>query len=171
MGTFNSWSSAQVARLLFLEAGQRPEDLVLLSAVDEDAPLLRQRPECILRSGIRWAVIGALAVELPVVAALLFLPVDAGVRIFMAASVWKAGGLIGAWIGVMLGQDHGLEPEVARRYERLLRRQWVVLAVHVPRRMLRHARGMLVESGAMEVRDVEGTVEAKTRRVTAQACR
>ena len=139
--------------------------------MDEDAPLLRQRPECIFRSAVRWAVIGALAVELPVVLALLFLPVEPGIRIFMAASVWKAGGLIGAWIGVILGQDHGLEPEIAKRYERLFRQQRVVLAVRTPRRMLRHARGLLLESGALEVRDVEGTVEAKTQPVTAQSWR
>ena len=166
VGVFDDWPSASAARQLFLEVGYSPEQLTLLRPADGDIPLLRQRPECIFRSAVRWAIIGALAVELPVVIGLLFLPVSAGIRIFMAASVWKAGGLMGAWLGVLLGLDHGLEPEVTQRYERLLKQQKVVLAVRSSRRTLRNARGMLLESGALEARDVDGTVEVKAQPVT-----
>jgi hypothetical protein len=118
---------------------------------------------------VRWAIIGAVAVELPVVLALLFLPVSGGIRIFMAASVWKVGGLIGAWIGVAIGQYQGLEPEVAQRYERHLRQRKAVLAVRAGQRSLRDARGMLLESGASEARDVDGTVELKRQALSARA--
>ena len=161
VGLFSGPSAAWAAKQLFQEAGYQEGQLTLLSSVDDDVPTLRQKPECIFRSAVRWAIIGALAVELPVVLGLFFLPVSAGVRIFMAASVWKAGGLIGAWLGVLLGQDHGLELEVAQRYERHLRQHRVVLAVRAQPRSLREARGMLLESGASEVHDVDGTVESK----------
>ena len=67
----------------------------------------------------------------------------------------------GAMIGVLLGQDRGLEPEVAHRYETHVRDGRLLLAARVRRRDLPHVRGILLESGAQEVRDVEGTVEPK----------
>lgn len=169
VGLFSDASAAWAAKRLLQDAGYPQEQLTLLAPLDDDAPTLRQRPECIFRSAVRWAIIGALAVELPVVLALLFLPVSAGIRIFMAASVWKVGGLIGAWIGVAMGQYHGLEPEVAQWYERYLRQRKVVLAVRAQPRSLRDARGMLLESGASEVRDVDGTVECKEQAISAHA--
>jgi hypothetical protein len=160
-GLFPDRGSVRAAQTLFRGAGYPPEHLLLLASVDDDVAPLCQRQECIFRSAVRWAIIGALALEIPVVAAILLMDVSPGIRIFLAASIWKVGGLIGAWIGLLAGQDHGLEPEVAQRYERHMARGRVVLAVRVPRRDLPGARGIMLESGALEARDVEGTFEPK----------
>ena len=160
-GLFPDHQTALRARRQFRDLGYQPERLLLLAAVDGEHPPLRQRPECIFRWAVRWGIAGALVVEIPVLVALVFAPIDLGFRIFLAASVWKVGGLFGAWFGLLLGQDHGLEPEVAQRYERHLAQGRAVLAVRTPRRGMPGARGMLLESGALEARDLDGTFELK----------
>ena len=102
---------------------------------------------------------------------LLILPVDRGIRVFMAASVWKVGGFIGVWFGVILGPEHGLEPEVAQRYGRHMHQREVVLALRARHRDLPGARGILLESGAWEARDVDGTFESKVPSITSVAAR
>ena len=160
-GLFPDRASADAAKRLFHDVGYGRERVTMLSTVDGELPLLRQRPECIFSRAVRGAIEGALVLEVPIVLALLLLPVDMTVRVFMAASVWKAGALIGAWFGVLLGQDHGLESEVAERYQRHFQLGRVVVAVDAPSRDLPSVRGVLLESGALEARDVDGTFETK----------
>ena len=170
-GLFTDRAEALAAQRMFHGAGYEPERITLLSAVDYEVPVLRHQGECILRWAVRWGIIGALALEVPIVVALFFLPVDTGIRIFLAASVWKVGGLIGAWFGALAGQEHGLEAEVAQRYERHLRRGRTVLAVHMPRKERPSARGILVESGAFEAQDVDGLFEARAPALVSRRAR
>ena len=80
---------------------------------------------------------------------------------FLASTVWKLGAVMGGLIGVLLGQERGLEPDLARRYEGQLREGRHILVARVRERDLPEARGMLVESGALAVVDGEGTFELK----------
>ena len=80
---------------------------------------------------------------------------------FMLASVWKFGAAFGAWLGIMYGGERGLDQDTAEDYEaHLAAGRWVV-AADVRRRDRQSARGALVESGALEARDVRGTFEPK----------
>ncbi len=156
--TFTDGPAARRARELLGDAGHPPGSSLLLSGA---APALRQRAECIFRWTAWGAAAGALAVELPVLATVFLLPIGFNIQVFLAATLWKMGVVFGAMVGVVLGQEHGLEPEVARRYEAHLREGRFVLAARIRHRDLPHARGILLESGAVEVRDEEGTFEPK----------
>ena len=164
--TFTDEPAARRARELLRGATPASDASLLSWAAGEEhgpssAPALRQRAECIFRWTAWGAAAGALAVELPVLATVFLLPIGFNIQVFLAATLWKMGVVLGAMVGVLLGQEHGLEPEVARLYETHLREGRLVLAVRVRRRDLPHARGILLESGAMEVRDEEGTFEPK----------
>ena len=49
VGLFPDSSSAWAARRLLRDVGYGAEHITMLSAVDDDIPPLRQRPECIFR--------------------------------------------------------------------------------------------------------------------------
>ena len=151
------------------DAGHAPEGAGLFapSAVLVDVatgtvvPLLRRRNESILRTAVRWGIVGALLVELPFLAVLPFVHMDTAVLVFLAVSLWKFGAGFGAWFGAMAGQERGLEPELATAYERhLASGRWLVTA-RAGRRERPQTRGALMESGASDVRDVQGTFIVK----------
>ena len=146
----------------------------ILSYADYDATVLRrphdpfdppvrfkQRGEVMLRAAVKWGIIGALLVEVPSLAVLLLLPVDVNVKVLMGATVWKFGAAFGGWIGAMSAGERGLDAERAEDYEEELMSGRRILAVNVARRDRRFARGAILESGALEVRDVVGTFETK----------
>ena len=71
------------------------------------------------------------------------------------------GALFGGMLGAVVGSHRGLEPEVAKGYESHLSNGAYVFAVRVDRKDAPHTRGALIETGAFDVRDVEGNFIAK----------
>ena len=111
---------------------------------------LMERPEGALRCALRWALIGSLVVEVPVLVWVL-LAFDS-----WATQLFLGGTLFGGFIGVVIGMDRGLEPEAAERYRKHLAQGSFVLAAKVHQRDVPHARGILLESGSFDVRTIEG---------------
>jgi hypothetical protein len=158
---FDNERSANAARDILADAGY-PSVVIKASHDPFDPPVeLKHRGELMLRGAVKWGVIGALAVEIPSLIVLLFLPVDVNVKVFMAATMWKFGAGFGAWLGAAFTSDRGLDAERAEDYESELARGRRILAVNVRNRDRLFARGALVESDALEVRDINGTFELR----------
>lgn len=125
------------------------------------APVLISKGESILGTAVRWGIAGAVGVEVPSLVLIMVLPVDVNVKVLLGATVWKFGAAFGAWLGAMAGAEHGVEGELARAYEVQLRNgRWLVAAA-ASGRQARHTRGAMLESGALEARDVDGTLEMR----------
>ena len=166
VGIFEDEQATGAAHELLAGAGYRPE---LLAPSDDEImrpTVLRHRSELVLRSAVRWGIRGALIVEVPAVIAMLLLSVDANVVVFVGVTVWKFGAALGAWLGVVAASESGLDEELAAEYQTHLAEGRYVLSADVRRRDRRFARGALVESGAVEVRDVVGTFDVKRPKVT-----
>ena len=163
VGTFAGRAALDAAGRLFADAGYTDRELTLLSPPGEHerVPALTHRGESMLRAAVRWGIIGALIVEVPSVIALLLLPVDINVRVLMAATVWKIGAAFGAWLGAVFAGEKGLDEEVAEAYQQHLGEGRWVLGAKVRRRDRPFARGAMLESDALDVRDVIGTFEVK----------
>ena len=159
VGVFDDLGTARAAEAVIASTG-RPSTLVASGpdGLGFAGPLLR-RGDTLLRTTIRWGVIGALVIELPSLIALLMLPVDINVKVFLAATVWKVGAIFGAWLGAIAAEERGLLPEHIDEYERHLARGRYVLAADVRWQERPHVRGAMLESGASLVRDVVGTFE------------
>ena len=158
VGVFDARLSAVAAERLLDEAGfgervdaahARPDDLF-------GTPRLARRGETMLRAALRWGIRGSLIVEVPSLVALLLLPLDVNVKILLAATVWKFGAAFGAWLGAMAVTDDGLDDELADAYEADLAQGRALLAVDVGPRQRPGVRGLMLESGALRVRDVRG---------------
>lgn len=167
VGLFPHYGGALAASVLLDRAGYDYSEVAVLGPADETpnvsgvTPPLLERGESMLRTGVRWAIAGALAVEIPFVAFFLMLPADNAVKVLMLASAWKFGAAFGGWLGMMFGGERGLEQETAEAYRfHLGEGRWVV-AADVRRRDRAIARGAMVESGALEARDIRGTFEPK----------
>ena len=171
VGTFAGRAALDAAERLFAGAGYTDQELTLLSPPehDEPVPALTHRGESMLRAAVRWGIIGALIVEVPSVIALLLLPVDINVKVLMAATVWKLGAAFGAWLGAAFATEKGLDEEVADAYEQQLGAGRWVLGADVRRRDRPFARGVMLESDAVDVRDVTGTFEVKRPRTPKRA--
>ena len=165
VGVFTNRDGADAACRLLEQAGYDQEAVSVL-APPPDAPLgrpapLLQRGESMLRTGVKWGIVGALVVEAPFVALFFFVPADGAIKMLMLASAWKFGAAFGGWLGVMFGGERGLDQDAAEEYEqRLANGAWLV-AADVRRRHRSAARGAMVESGASEARDIRGTLEAR----------
>ena len=161
VGIFEHEQSAQSARDILMDADY--DATVLRRSHDPYDPPLRfkQRGEVMLRAAVKWGIICALIIEVPSLALLMMLPVDVNVKVFMGATVWKFGAAFGAWIGAMSAGERGLDAERAEDYEVELMNGRRILSVNVTSRDRRFARGAILESGAIEVRDVVGTFEEK----------
>ncbi len=164
VGVFEDERTAQLARCLLTDKGCEDAHLSLLAPAEGLLPQpkrLRQRGESMVRGAVRWGIIGALIIEVPSLIILMLLPVDANTKVFMGATVWKFGAAFGAWFGAMGAEERGLATEVAEEYEEhLLAGRWV-LSANLKRRDRPAARGAILESDALEVRDVVGTFEIK----------
>ena len=164
VGIFEDERGIIAARELLVASGYPDSGLALLkpvSAHDYRRTILRHRGEVMLRAAVRWGVIGALAVEIPSLIIVLMLPVDINVKVFMAATMWKFGAAFGSWIGAIAAGERGLDEELADEYELRLEHGFYVLGADVRRRDRPFARGAMLESGALEARDVVGTFEVK----------
>ena len=67
-------------------------------------------------------------------------------------------------LGAVVGSKRGLEPEVAHRYQQHMARGSLALAVWAEHRDAPQSRAILIESGAFDVRNVEGSFVAKRPR-------
>ena len=167
VGLFPERAGAEAARELLGAAGYEGTEVAVLAPPTAlptagcVTPPLLQRGESMLRMGVRWGIVGALAAELPLVALFLVVSVDSTAMVLMLATFWKFGGAFGAWIGAMYGSERGLDQDIAEDYEELLTAGRWIVAADVRRRDRFSARGAMVESGALEARDIRGTLEAK----------
>ena len=114
-----------------------------------------------LRAAIKWCVLGSLVVEIPTLIALLLVPLDINVKVLLGATLWKFGAGFGAWLGAMSAGEQGLDDERAAEYEGLLAEGYSLVAVDVPPRRRPGVRGALLESGALSLRDLRGTIALK----------
>ena len=163
VGVFDDRSAAAAAKQL-LEAvgfGEKVDVTQALSADDSGMPRLARRGETMLRSAIKWGIWGSLIIEIPSLIALLIFPLDVNVKILLAATVWKFGAAFGSWIGAMAVSEDGLDDETAADYEAHLADGRTLVAVDVRSRHRPGIRGVLLESGALSVRNVRGTFVLK----------
>ena len=158
---FDNERSANAARDILADAGY-PSVVIKRSHDPYDPPVeLKHRGELMLRGAVKWGLIGALAVEVPSLVLVLLLPVDINVKVFMAATMWKFGAGFGAWLGAAFTSERGLDAERAEDYEKEIAGGRRILAVTVHHKDRLFARGALVESNALEVRDINGTFEVR----------
>ena len=171
VGLFHREGSVYEAAEMLQAAGYTASDLDLVTKEDKhrhDLPSafrpvhlglgrLMQRPEGMWPSGLRWALIGSVAVEVPVLIWVLLAFDSWAIQVFLGSTLWKFGTLFGGILGAIAGADRGLEANVARRYEEQLGHGALALAARVHHRDARLARGILIESGAFDVRNVEGS--------------
>lgn len=175
-----AWGAAR----LFRDAGRSRGDLTLLSQGAVGARLaglvrhlqvdrLMERDSGGMRRALIGAAIGSGAIEAPVLA-WLFLGVDqataAGLgmdllalRAFIAGAAWKFGAVLGGYIGLFLGPNEGLDPELLRGYEEHLIQGHLVLAARVARERVPEAHGIFIESAAFAIGDFAGSIPALTR--------
>ena len=163
VGLFPEQPGAEAIVSLLDRAGYGSAQVAIMGPAGATSvtPPLLERGESMLRSGVRWAIAGALAVEIPFVTIFMFLPTGGAVKFLILASAWKLGAIFGAWLGMMFGGGRGLEQETAEDYSRHLGAGRWLVAADVPRRDRSWARGAMLESGALEARDIPGTFEPK----------
>lgn len=153
---FEGTRGADAARNILRDAGYAS---VILES-PSDAPIeFRHRGELMMRAAVKWGIIAALAIEIPSLILLLMLPIDLNIKVLMGSMVWKFGAGFGAWIGAMSSADRGLDAERAEDYQSELAKGRCLLTVDVASSDRPSSRGALLESGAIEVRDLTGTFE------------
>ncbi len=110
---------------------------------------------------LKWGLIGSIVVEVPVLIWVLLAFDSWGMQLFLAVSLWKFGTLFGGMLGAIAGSDRGLESNVARRYEEHFAQVAAALAARVDLRDAPQARAIFLESGAFDIRNVEGRFIAR----------
>ena len=172
VGVFTGEARAVEAATLLRAAGYGPGDLDLVAGQHSLAAChdllcrvrsvrLMERPEDTWPTALKWGLIGSLLVEVGVLAWVLAAFDSWGVQVLLAATLWKFGALFGGLFGAIAGADRGLESPSVRRYERHLAAGRVALAARVRDRDKMLARGAFIESGAFDVRSVEGRFIAR----------
>lgn len=161
VAVFDDSGSASAAVSLIGETLARMDQVVVLQPASVQPHSLAHRGESMLKGAIRWGIWGSVIFELPLTLAILVAPVDINVKVLVAATVWKFGAGFGAWFGAMAAQEEGLHSDDAARYETLCsERKWIV-AVPLKRRTAPSIRGILIESGAVEIRELRGSFRIK----------
>ena len=161
VGVFDDRAGALAAQTLLEDAGFA-ERMSVTHPPSGAAPLLTRRGERMLRAAVKWCVLGSLIVEVSTLIALLVVPMDINVKVLLGATLWKFGAGFGAWIGAMSAGEQGLDDERAAEYEELLAEGYSLVAVDVRPRRRPGVRGALLESGAVSLRDVRGTIVLKS---------
>ena len=113
--------------------------------------------------GALWASGAVFAVSL--VVAVVWLE-SLSSRVFLVSTVWKIGAVVGGFVGFFMAYERGVSAELAHFYLENMRLGRVIVAARVGSSAAecQHARGLLLESGAIDVRDIEGTLEAVSAR-------
>ena len=157
VGLFNEECYVTEAARLLRGAGYGWSDLDLVSP-----GRLMHRPEGMWPCALKWGLIGSIVVEVPVLIWVLLAFDSWGMQLFLAVSLWKFGTLFGGMLGAIAGSDRGLESNVARRYEQHFAHGAVALAARVDQKDAPQARVIFLESGAFDIRNVDGRFIAKT---------
>ena len=173
VGLFQREESVVEAAQLLHAAGCTPKDVDLVSTRDVGEPelsglvrevrlgRLMETPEGTWPCALRGALVGSLVVEVPVLIG-VFLAFDSwAMQLFLGSTLWKIGALFGGLLGAVVGSHRGLESTVAHRYHQHLLRGAFVLVARVSHRDAPQARGIIIESGAFDIRNVEGNFIAK----------
>ena len=160
VGVFDDRACAEAAERLLADAGLG-ERTSAAHPADGSPPRLARRGERMMRAAIKWCVLGSLIVEIPTLAALILVPMDINVKVLLGATLWKFGAGFGAWLGAMSAGEQGLDDERAAEYEGLLAEGYSLVAVDVRPRRRPGVRGALLESGAISLRDLRGTIALK----------
>ena len=122
---------------------------------------LMERPEGMWPCALWWASIGSCVMEVPVLICVLVVFDSWAIQLLLRSTLWKFGALFGGIFGAIVGSDRGLEANAAHRYEKHLAHGSIVLAARVHHNDAPHARGIFIESGAFDIRNVEGRFIAK----------
>ncbi len=173
---FPSKASALAALGMLEGAGYLSRRVVLLAQdVDRDgagpvtgpryvsAANLVESGELVLPMALKGAVVGSAIVFFLSIIFSLLLVKSLSHQLMIISMVWKVGGMVGSYVGLAVGYERGMSSEMIRYYSKQVELGRVVLATRVRRRHLSNIRGILLESGALEVRDVQGSFEAKRR--------
>ena len=167
-GVFREEEGAMEAAQMLSDAGHAPSNVGVFSSQGLGYPHLSlvatplfverfvKRPEKALGRALQGAIIGALLVGGLSLIWIFLAFDDWGMQLFLANAMWKFGVLVGAFIGGVIGAQIGLEDAVADRFNRHLAQGHILLAARVANEKAPEARGMLLESGALSVQDVEG---------------
>ena len=140
------------------------------SAVPPDSPgifrtvyarHLLEQPDAMWPCAFRWGVAGSVLVEISVLIWVLLAFDSWGIQVFLASTIWKLGGILGGMLGAMVGAFRGLRSEIARSYIMHLEHGSLALVVRIKNLDAPFARGVLIESGAYDIRNVEGSFVPK----------
>ena len=168
VGLFKEAGSAVEAARLIRAAGYGVRDVDMVSRDVSAEPCLEaeerclgpgrlmERPDGTWPCALRWALVGSCIVEVPVLIWVLLAFDSWGIQVLLAVSLWKFGTLFEGLLGAIVGSDQGLESDVARAYESHLVHGNLVLAARVAHADAPQARGVMIESGAYDVRNVSG---------------
>ena len=173
VGLFLREESLVEAAQMVQAVGYAPSDLDLVSREPVTGPgalsplrhvrlgRLMEIPEGTWPVALRGALIGSCVVEVPVLICVLLVFDSWGIQVFLASTLWKIGALLGGMMGAVIGSSRGLESQVAHRYEKYLSQGVFALAARVDHKDAPQARAIFIESGAFDVRNVEGSFIAK----------
>ncbi len=165
---FQHEEGALEAAQMLHDAGHAPSNVVVFSSKGLSYPHLSlfatpvfverfvKRPEKALGRALHGAIVGSLLVGgLSLI--WVFLAFDHwAMQLFLASTMWKFGVFAGAFIGGVMGAQMGLEERLADRFNRHLAQGHILLAAGVEATNAPEARGILIESGAFSVHDVQG---------------
>ena len=130
---------------------------------------LTERPERMWPYALRCALIASILVEIVVLVWVLLYFDSWGTQALLSLTIWKFGALFGGMLGAIIGADRGLESNMVRLYERHLSEGALALAARVRSRDAPNARGIFLETGAYDIRNVEGNFIAAERPVGQEA--
>ncbi len=166
---FHEEENALEAVQVLSQAGYTPSDVSAFSREGLSYPHLSlfatpvfvekfvKRPEKALGRALYGAIVGSLVVGgLSLIWVLLAFDHWA-MQLFLASTMWKFGVFVGGFVGGVIGAQMGLEDRLADRFNRHLALGHILLAARVEAERAPEARGILIESGALSVQDVEGS--------------
>ena len=165
-GVFSSEQSVLEAVGLFHDTGYGAARLLVLSGkripsrkMHAWAAQPRLGKRATLLEAIFWgALIGGAIVEVAgVLAALLFVE-NVPVRWFIIVWVWKFGAFIGGFVGTFVFEGRGPEWKPGDDYKEHVASGAYVLAVTAEEEDMSSVRGILIESGGMDVLDVQSAL-------------
>ena len=179
VGIFSDKNSADSASELLFDAGYKQKKCQLYSleniANDNSAyPFNNNKKvketfkfldngDVTLKLAINGTIIGAIIVFLFSFLGAWLMVDDLSTRILISGTLWKCGAVIGAFVGIYWAYERGLTPEYNSYYLKNLQVGKILVAVQPKSPHASIVRGILIESGALEVRDLRSTMEVNKK--------